>query len=234
MGVNEMISASINHPSVILYGFYNEGPSNDHKACPGYNASAIAIRKRIGSDLKMVTWADNKKSKSKCLHIVDVISFNDYPGWYHDSGNLNSIKKSWHKYASWAKKNFPSKPFTISETGAGGIYEWTNKTDVKWSQLYQSEVIRENVEYALSSNLVSGIPLWQFSDIKGNDEAQKECPQCNYMPGPTNSSQPHNCSWINAKCKRPGGENHKGSVDFWRRRKMAFFTVQKLYHSETD
>lgn len=40
----------------------------------------------------------------------------------------------------WVEKHFPNKPFTISETGAGGVYEWTNKTDPRWSQQYQLEV----------------------------------------------------------------------------------------------
>ena len=38
------------------------------------------------------------------------------------------------------------KPFTISETGASGIYEWDrNTTDVKWSLKYQSEIIGGDV-----------------------------------------------------------------------------------------
>ena len=34
--MNEMISASFNHPCVIFFGFFNEGPSNEVAACPGY------------------------------------------------------------------------------------------------------------------------------------------------------------------------------------------------------
>lgn len=33
----EMVETSINHPSIIVHGFNNEGPSSDKDACPGYN-----------------------------------------------------------------------------------------------------------------------------------------------------------------------------------------------------
>ncbi len=56
--------------------------------------------------------------------------------------------------AEWAYQNYPTKPFFISETGflivttvtrsprsgASGIYEWTNTTDVMWSQLFETQV----------------------------------------------------------------------------------------------
>ncbi len=34
--MNDMISASFNHPSVVFFAFFNEGPSDDPNACPGY------------------------------------------------------------------------------------------------------------------------------------------------------------------------------------------------------
>ena len=37
----------------------------------------------------MVTWASNKKELDVCLHYADVVSFNDYPGWYHEPGNVS-------------------------------------------------------------------------------------------------------------------------------------------------
>ena len=37
--------------------------------------------------------------------------------------------------ALWAHENYPTKAFMISETGAGGVYEWQNATDPYWSQV---------------------------------------------------------------------------------------------------
>ena len=64
-----------------------------------------------------------------------LLSFNQYPGWYNEPGNLSYPAVLWPLNAQWAQTNFPNKPFTISETGGGGIYSWTNSTPVYWSQM---------------------------------------------------------------------------------------------------
>ena len=60
------------------------------------------------------------------------------------------------------------------------------------------------------------------------DAATKACGSCKYT-APYNASVPNDCAYITARCWRPGGENHKGLVDFWRRPKLAFETVRGLY-----
>jgi len=226
-----MISASINHPSVIFHGFFNEGPSNEKSACVGYSASSQAIHQRVGTPpSRMVTWASNQKTNDMCFDAADVLSFNSYPAWYDHAHDLTVIKPFWASQAAWAHSHYPSKPFTISEAGAGGIYEWTNATDPYWSQLFQSEVVGLSAEFAVTdSDLVSGITVWQFNDIKGNDDATTQCGQCKYKPHPPSLSVPWDCAYISTSCGRPGGENHKGAVDFWRREKVAFKTLQGIY-----
>ncbi len=62
-------------------------------------------------------------------------SFNSYPGWYSEPGNVSYPPVLWTQYAEWAHTNYPTKPLFISETGGGGVYSWTNSTPVFWSQL---------------------------------------------------------------------------------------------------
>ena len=51
-------------------------------------------------------------------------------------------------------------PFVISETGAGGVWEWSrNATDAMWTDKYQSEVIAADVDVALSNANISGVTL---------------------------------------------------------------------------
>eukprot|EP00049_Salpingoeca_infusionum_P004894 m.85133 g.85133 ORF g.85133 m.85133 type:complete len:621 (+) comp12776_c0_seq3:137-1999(+) len=230
--VNEMVSASINHPSVILHGFYNEGPSDKRSACPGYNTSAEAIRERVSGHFppsRLVTWASDKGTNDVCLDIADVVSFNSYPGWYNHAGDLNEPAIFWKYMVDWVSSHQPTKPFFISETGGGGIYEWQNATDLFWSQKYQAELVKADVTVALESERLSGITVWQFNDIKANHGDTAKCGQCVYAPHPPSLSTPWNCSYIDASCSRPGGENHKGAVDFWRRPKEVFGVVQSLY-----
>ena len=50
LAVAEMVSASASHPSVIIHGFFNEGQSDDPRACPAYAAWAF-----ISSDPTVIT-----------------------------------------------------------------------------------------------------------------------------------------------------------------------------------
>ena len=75
-----------------------------------------------------------------------------------------------------------------------------------------------------NSTRVSALSLWQFSDIK-----VANCAQCDYLPHPANLSVPWDCAYIDTSCGRPGGENHKGSVDYWRREKLGYASVARIY-----
>lgn len=229
---NEMIDASINHPSVIFHGFFNEGPSSHTKACEGYATMASTIRNRVHSPpSRLVTWASDKRTRDVCLHHADVISFNAYPAWYDTPLNLTYIDVFWKSQVEWAKSKWPHKAFTISETGGGGVYEWMNRTGlIFWSQEYMADVVGIESRFGVSEQYVSGITLWQFADIKANDGAQRDCGQCSYKPHPPSLSVPWDCAYISVQCGRPGGENHKGQVDFWRRKKLAFRAVRKHFN----
>ena len=98
----------------------------------------------------------------------------------------------------------------------------------KWSQEFQALLVGDDVRSALSLRRVSGISIWQFTDIKADDASNRDCKSCVYAT-PYDAHTPMNCSYITAKCWRPGGENHKGLVDLWRRPKLAFEVVRKLY-----
>ena len=59
--VHEMVSASLSHPSILMHGFFNEGPSQNQLACAAYAASADAIRQVAPSSHRLVTWATSAK-----------------------------------------------------------------------------------------------------------------------------------------------------------------------------
>merc|ERR1712080_395079 len=118
----------------------------------------------------------------------DVVSFNDYPGWY--VGGLSAIKPTWQKHGTWVATHFPDKPFTISETGAGAVFNNHSSTSEKWSEEYQQELLKVSANYAMNSHLVAGISIWQFTDIK--------------------------VDLSNTSYKRPGGINNKGVFSQYR------------------
>lgn len=135
----------------------------------------------------------------------------------------------WDQEVAWLEANWPAKPMTVSETGGGGIWEWVNATSpppgLYWSQIFQEALVTADVASIAGNPRVSGLTVWQFSDIK-----VEGCPQCEYpTPWPATLTQPWNCSVITTTCGRPGGENHKGAVDAWRRPKLEFGPIARLY-----
>lgn len=235
--VAAMTATSFAHPSVIFHAFFNEGPSNDVNAAPAYAASAQAIRDFTvtagNPPARLVTWANNKLSSDVCIAYEDVISFNSYPGWYDHPLNISYVPTFWGEQVDWVAANWPYKPMAVSETGGGGVWEWSNDTAPYpgpfWSQQYQKWLVAADASFISNNTRVSGLTLWQFSDIKANDASTAECGQCTYFPHPPSLSTPWNCSYVNVNCGRPKGENNKGIVDFWRRPKEDFDSIASIF-----
>lgn len=196
---NAILDRDTNHPSIILWGFFNEGESDNNESVPAYAKMAKTFKSRDAT--RLVTWADNRLSRSKCLDYADVISFNYYPGWYN--GPADQINTTWATQAAWVAANHPDKPFIISETGAGGINHQHSKNDSRWSEEYQSVVDGADTMEAMTNENITGISLWQFCDIKVD--------QTNTSGG------------------RPGGINNKGVVSQWREPKPAAAVVAAAY-----
>ena len=233
-----MLDNAYNHAGIIAWGWFNEGPSDEPGACPAYAENAARVRER--DPARFGTWADHKVDKSACLQHADLISFNNYPGWYGTGppGDLDLPEQFWKEQARKVATGTTAsgagtrgKPFTISETGGAGIYEWHhNDTAIQWTLAYQNDLIWRDVSVALTDSSISGIALWHFYDFKVQDSHQGK--PCLYVP----NTFPPDCSYIEVKVSgshgiRPGGYNHKGVLDFWRRPKPAFHTVAHQYHS---
>jgi beta-glucuronidase len=202
--VDAMVDGSINHPSVILWGFFNEGESDSQAASASYAAMAAAFRDRDRT--RLVTWADNRMERSVAFEHADVISFNNYPGWYN--GPAANVTRAWQGHAAWVAAQWPDKPFIISETGAGAVVgnHSDNRTEpARWSEEYQVLVDGLDVATAMGCANISGIALWQLMDIKVDES--------------------------NSSLRRPGGINNKGVLDRWRRPKLAAAKVAQIYAS---
>lgn len=223
--LNEMIDNAMNHASIMTWGWFNEGPSDKDDACPAYQACADIANAR--DPTRFTTWASDKNLHDVCFEAASLISFNNYPAWY----TSGEPAETWNNFANsvhaGSVKGTIGKPFVISETGAGGIYEWShNASAEKWTLAFQTQIIIEDVETALANDNVSGITLWHFFDFKTNDATENNT-HCDYIP----DVYPPTCAYINVSSGRPGGENHKGVIDFWRREKPAYQAVAAKYNA---
>ena len=146
------------------------------------------------------SFASCKHYKDLCMDLPDIISYNIYPLWY--------VNRSTEDYLitlyDWVQTTEGAgKPFLITEIGAGGIYGYRNPNMDKWTEDYQEYALTEQITAVLSKPEVSGMFIWQFCD-------------CRVTPG-----------WFKT---RPRSQNNKGIVDEYRRPKLAYQAVKRLYH----
>lgn len=77
---SEMLLNTRNHPSIIINGFLNEGPSDQSAQRPVYQSIAALLRSL--DDSRPVTYASDHGFNDLNLDLVDIVSFNSYPAWY--------------------------------------------------------------------------------------------------------------------------------------------------------
>jgi len=203
--VDEMIGSLANHPSVVLWGLLNESESHDPESRPGYEA--IIGRIRENDPTRPVTYASNHPFEDLCFDLVDVISFNCYPGWYTASlaempqyidGILEHIDQS----------GFRDKPVILSEIGAGAVPGFRDWNASYWSEEYQARLLDQVLRCCRSRPRLSGVAVWQFTDCRTGGPAERAL-------------------------RRPRGFNNKGILDEYRRPKLAFETVREHFTRET-
>ena len=137
--------------------------------------------------------------------------------------NLSEPAAHWTAMAAGVRAAQPSKPFVISETVPAALGVEPN---ARTRDTVQTEVI-ERDDVALADATISGLTPGTFSTSRARRRAGQLRP-CDYEKGVS----PPVCAYYNVtKCGgfRPGGINHKGVVDFWRREKEAYGVVAAKY-----
>lgn len=203
-----MVRNSCNHPSVILWGFMNEGGDNHETGESLMRELAAVIREEDRS--RPLTMASMHIKESRCLDAYDVISFNTYPGWYDDPDGaprpLNRIAEELDLILSkLATPDRIDKPVILSEIGAGAIYGWRDPLNSFWSEGYQADYLDEVCRYFASHPRLNGLVLWQFCD--GRTYAAPRA------------------------LGRPRAFNNKGTFDEYRRAKPAAEVVKRHFTS---
>ncbi|CAE7606314.1 uidA [Symbiodinium natans] len=210
---DEMAAASVNHPSVIFFGFFNEGRSDDPSPATeaAYRGMASRLRER-SRGTRLISWGSSTTIGDRYLRFADVCSFHHYPAWYPTTapGDLEEVKGIpliWEAYANFVEENFPSKPLLITEAGAGGLFGHHGPTEEKWTEEFQSLLMQMHYVSVFTNPKIAGLALWQFADIPidrlvSDDE------------------------------QRPRGLNNKGVVSLSRLPKLSFQALRLLRNSK--
>lgn len=199
--IREMITAHFNHPSIYIWGILNECASDSEygKAC--YAAQYALIKEMDPSRPR--SSASFKFKTDICFGIPDVVSYNIYPKWYHNT----PVKEYLSDLYNWVQTESEGagKPFLITEIGAGAMYGYRHPSKVKWTEEYQADVLKEQINAVFEQDGCSGIYIWQFCDVRVCE------------------------GWFE---KRPRTMNNKGIVDEYRRPKLSYEVVKDLYCSK--
>ena len=201
--IDEMIRFHYNHPTIFCWGMLNECVSDTEFGRECYKT--LFNRITDGDRSRPRTFASNKQFRDLCFDLVDIVSINLYPLWYDffKNATVEDVIARLKEYT--AQTGNGNKPFIVSEIGAGGIYGYRTDSECKWSEEGQARILDKQLEVVLSDEDISGVFIWQFSDVRVDE------------------------SWFSS---RPRCENNKGVVDEYRRKKLAFNTVKKRFLSD--
>lgn len=195
----EMVEQHVNHPSIIIWGILNECASDTLEGRAHYERQLDQLRTMDPS--RPLTFATHHRDKELCLDLVDIVSYNLYPGWYtdEDPGELCDQAKAWAEAGGGA-----GKPMIMSEFGGDGYYGHRDATRVRGTEERQADIIDANLGAYRSKPYLSGMLIWQFCDCRVVEST----------------------GWL---LSRAGTQNSKGIVDRYRRPKLAYEVVQKHF-----
>ncbi|GAA2136997.1 glycoside hydrolase family 2 protein [Glycomyces algeriensis] len=200
--IGEMVAASQNHPSIILWGILNECPSWSEEGHPVY--ATLLGRLRELDPHRPVTYAAINAHDDKCFDLVDVVSANTYPGWYF--GDVPGVPAEIDRISARVDAlGFADKPLIISEIGAGAVPGWNDSHGSLWTEDYQAELLTTVVDHIMDGqDRISGLAIWVLGDFKTTELRRMAL-------------------------TRPRGVNDKGIVDEYRRPKQAFRAVRERF-----
>lgn len=162
--LSEVIARDKNRASVIIWSMANETPTTEARLKFLTNL-AVFTRKTdptrlISAALEQTSYQG--KANVKTIHdayaeVVDVLSFNQYVGWYEGLPE-KCAKVEW--------KITQNKPVLISEFGAGAKYGLHGDKSERWTEEYQEYLYAETIKMLSKIEQLSGFSPWILRDFR--------------------------------------------------------------------
>ena len=201
----EMIQRDMNHPSIVFWGLYNEIDTSLPQSRALTQRMVDYVKSHDSSRLTSFATCSVHPGNPQdiCSDLVDVVGFNYYTGWF-PSTHQETFEEYIARMRSLVDSNANGRKMSMmmSEFGGSGIKGLCSFESQRWTENYQSVLIKKGIESYFGSEEMCGGFIWQF---------------CNAQSQPCFELQ------------RPGGVNNKGLVDEYRRPKAVYETVKQLY-----
>lgn len=160
--LNEMITRDRNRASIIIWSVGNETPVNSARtkfmSTLVQTAKQLDATRLISAALEVHTINDVLTIDDPLGQFTDIVSVNEYLGWY---GGLPSNCRT----AKWDVKY--DKPLFFSELGAEALSGFHGDSLTRWSEEYQEWFYKEQVEMMkrMPDNF-SGMSPWILNDFR--------------------------------------------------------------------
>jgi len=161
--LNEMIERDQNRANIIIWSIANETP---HSEARNHFLSSLAIAAREKDDSRLISMAMERQDKSPTVlsvkddmsQYVDVISFNQYVGWY--DGTIEKLDR-----VRWEIDY--DKPFIITEFGGEAVYGLHGSNI--WTEEYQAELYRKTLKM-IDERMppIAGMSPWILKDFRSS------------------------------------------------------------------
>ena len=159
--LTDMITRDHNRANVIIWSIANETPHSPERDTFLGNLAEHARSldsTRLISMAMEVTGASNyvNRLNDNMNKYVDVVSFNEYIGWYRDVND--AAKMSWE---------IPyDKPVIISEFGGGAKYGLHGPANQRWTEEFQENLYIENTAMIDKIDGLAGTTPWILKDFR--------------------------------------------------------------------
>ena len=159
--LRDMIARDHNRANIIIWSIANETPhSPDRDQFLGNLAQYARTldNTRLISMAMEVTGASNyvNRLNDNMNQYVDVVSFNQYIGWYRDVNDAPKMR--------W---EIPyNKPVIVSEFGGGAKYGYHGAKNQRWTEEFQENLYRENCAMLDKIEGLAGTTPWILKDFR--------------------------------------------------------------------
>ena len=159
--LTDMIRRDQNRANIIIWSIANETPHSAERdlflgRLAKYARSLDSTR--LISMAMEVTSASNYKNRlqDNMHEYVDVVSFNEYIGWYRDVND--APKMVWEVPYD--------KPVIVSEFGGGAKYGLHGAKNQRWTEEFQENLYRENLAMLDKIDGLAGTTPWVLKDFR--------------------------------------------------------------------
>ena len=159
--LTDMIRRDHNRANIIIWSIANETPHSRERDTFLGNLAKYARsldNTRLISMAMEVTGASNyvNRLNDNMNEYVDVVSFNQYVGWYRDVND--APKMHWE---------IPyNKPVIISEFGGGAKYGYHGPKNQRWTEEFQENLYIENLAMLDKIEGLAGTTPWILKDFR--------------------------------------------------------------------